>query len=78
MEFSEALSLLIDALLLNVGLVDRFCRRVPYFGHHSGLADRHAVLIDQLDQETALGVAHVRILLLHHVVDIFTFGCVNS
>ena len=71
LELSKALCLLIDALLLNVGLVDGFGRRVPDFRHHRSFANRHAVLVDQLNQETALGVAHVRILLLDHC-----FGCI--
>ena len=71
LELSKALCLLIDALLLNVGLVDGFGRRVPDFRHHRSFANRHAVLVDQLNQETALGVAHVRILLLDHVMDVF-------
>ena len=78
LELSKALCLLIDALLLNVGLVDGFGRRVPDFRHHRSFANRHAVLVDQLNQETTLGVAHVRILLLYHFVDIFTIGCVIS
>ena len=78
LELPEALGLLINALLLDVSLIYGFRRGVPYFRHYRSLADRHAILVDQLNQEMALGVAHVRILLLYHVVDIFTIGCVIS
>ena len=78
MKLSEALGLLINALLHDVCLIYGFRRGVPYFRLYCSLADRHAILVDQLNQETALGVAHVRILLLYHVVDIFTIGCVIS
>ena len=76
LKLSEALGLLIDALLLDVSLIYGFCRGVPDFRHNRSLADRHAILVDELNQEVALGVAHVRILLLNHVVDVFTIGCV--
>ena len=76
LELSEALGLLIDALLLDVSLVNRFRGRVPDFRHYRSLPDRHAALVDQLNQETTLSVAYVRILLLNHVLDVFTIGCV--
>ena len=76
LKLSKALGLLINALLLDVSLIYGLCRRVPDFRHNRSLADRHAILVDELNQEAALGVAHVRILLLYHVVDVFTIGCV--
>ena len=75
LKLSEALGLLINALLLDVGLIDGFRGWVPDFRHQCSLTDCHAILVDQLNQETALGVAHVRILLLDHVVDVVTIGC---
>ena len=73
LEFSEALGLLINALLLDVGLIDGFRGWVPDFRHQCSLTDCHAILVDQLNQETALGVAHVRILLLDHGVNVFNY-----
>ena len=73
LELSEALGLLINALLLDVGLIDGFRGWVPDFRHQCSLTDCHAILVDQLNQETALGVANVRILLLDHVVDVFNY-----
>ena len=43
------MSLFVDAILSCVDLVDGLGRRVVNFGGERGLADAHAILVDQLD-----------------------------